>query len=298
MQNPGQLFDCIIGVSGGKDSIRQALWVRDKLGLKPLLVCLSYSPQQVSELGVDNLSNLIELGFDVLISAPAPRTWQTLVREAFLRFANFGRATEMALYSSVPQLALKHKIKLIFIGEHQSLRDQKTIGSKGWQYNNLVAQNTLNKGKIDWMYEVGFEDRDLLPFHYPKIEEINQGGLEIVDLGWFIGDWDNCTNAKVSCCNGLRIRTDSIANTGDAMGVSALDEDWVTLNQMIKYYKFGFGKVTDFANENIRLGRLKREDVIDLVRNYDGACANHYIESFVATSTSHWMSSGTWCTAM
>ena len=41
-RNPGQFHDCIIGVSGGKDSTRQALWISDKLGLNPLLVCLSY----------------------------------------------------------------------------------------------------------------------------------------------------------------------------------------------------------------------------------------------------------------
>ena len=60
-RRPGQFHDCIIGVSGGKDSTRQALRVRDKLGLNPLLVCLTYPPEQVSERGVDNLSNLIDL---------------------------------------------------------------------------------------------------------------------------------------------------------------------------------------------------------------------------------------------
>ena len=80
---PGRHFDCIIGVSGGKDSTRQALWVRDKLGLRPLLTCLSYPPQQVTQRGVDNISNLIELGFDVVLSAPAPGTWQRLMRESF-----------------------------------------------------------------------------------------------------------------------------------------------------------------------------------------------------------------------
>ena len=65
-------FDCIIGVSGGKDSVRQALFVRNKLGLNPLLACLSYPPQQVTQRGVNNLSNLINLGFDCVVSNPAP----------------------------------------------------------------------------------------------------------------------------------------------------------------------------------------------------------------------------------
>lgn len=277
---PGQYFDCILGVSGGKDSLRQALWVRDKLRLKPLLVSLSYPPQQINQLGVDNISNLIELGFDVVLSAPAPETWRLLMREAFLRFANWCRSTEMALYSSVPKIALKYKIPLIFIGENQSLRDQKTMGLLGWQYNNLVAQNTLDGGDIRWMHNAGFRDSELLPYVFPSVSEINRGNLEIVDLGWFFGDWDNTTNGAFSCVNGINIRTDTIENTGDPLGVSALDENWVTLNQMIKYYKFGFGKVTDYMNEDIRLGRISRRNAVPIVKKYDGACSNEYIESF------------------
>ena len=80
---PNQMFDCIIGVSGGKDSTRQALWVRDKLKLKPLLVSLSYPPQQITTRWTDNISNLNELGFDVIVSAPAPGTWRDLMKESF-----------------------------------------------------------------------------------------------------------------------------------------------------------------------------------------------------------------------
>ena len=69
-------FDCILGVSGGKDSVRQALWVREKLNLKPLLVCCAYPPEQLTDLGAKNLSNLIELGFDLLVTAPGPQTWK------------------------------------------------------------------------------------------------------------------------------------------------------------------------------------------------------------------------------
>ena len=76
-------FDCLIGVSGGKDSTRQALWVRDKLKLNPLLVCLSYPPEQVTDRGVSNISNLIELGFDVLVSAPSIETWRNLMSKSF-----------------------------------------------------------------------------------------------------------------------------------------------------------------------------------------------------------------------
>lgn len=277
----GSHFDCIIGVSGGKDSTRQAIWVRDKLKLNPLLVCLSYPPEQVSELGVKNISNLIHLGFDVLFSGPAPGTWKKLMRHAFLTFSNWAKSTEMALYSSVPKTAIAYKIPLIFIGENQSLRDRKTIDpEKPWEYNNLISMNTLGGGDLTWMRDAGISDVELISYGFPDKSEVNSAGLNVIDLGWFIDNWDNLGNAMFSTAYGIHIREDKAENTGDPLGVSALDEDWVTLNQMIKFLKFGFGKVTDYMNEDIRAGRISREKAIEIVEKYDGACSDQYIESF------------------
>jgi NH3-dependent NAD+ synthetase len=86
-------FDCIIGVSGGKDSTRQALFIRDRLGLNPLLVCMSYPPSQVTQLGCDNLSNLIKLGFDIEIIGVSPIVWKKLIKQAFYKFSNWAKAT-------------------------------------------------------------------------------------------------------------------------------------------------------------------------------------------------------------
>lgn len=281
-RKPGQHFDCIIGVSGGKDSTRQALYVRDKLGLRPLLVCLSYPPQQVTERGVDNISNLIELGFDVVMSAPAPETWRRLMRLSFDRFTNWARSTELALFSSVPQLAIRYGIPLILWGENPGLQlgDLKTLGRNGYDGNNLRNMNTLSGGGRQWLIDAGFDARDLIPYAYPTPAEFDAAGLQIVYLGWFLGDWSLVNNAAYSCANGLEKRSDTVENTGDLHGVTSLDEDWVTLNQMIKFYKFGFGRVTDYVNEEIRLERMTRAQAIELVELHDDACADSYIESF------------------
>jgi N-acetyl sugar amidotransferase len=275
-------FDCIVGVSGGKDSTRQALWVRDKLGLKPLLVCLSYPPEQVAERGTNNISNLIQLGFDVVISAPAPETWRRLMRASFDKFTNWARSTELALFSSVPQLAMHYEIPLIFWGENPGLQlgDLKTLGRTGYDGNNLRYMNTLSGGALDWILEAGFAPGELIPYCYPTPEVFDEHGIQIVYLGWFLGDWSLVNNGAYSATVGLEIRNDSVAHTGDLYGVTSLDEDWVTLNQMIKYYKFGFGRVTDYVNEEIRLGRITREEGIGIIEQYDDACSENYIESF------------------
>lgn len=275
-------FDCIIGVSGGKDSTRQALFIRDKLGLNPLLACLSYPPEQVTQRGVDNISNLIELGFDVVISSPAPATWRNLMREGFMRFTNWCKSTELALFSSVPQIAINYKIPLILWGENPGLQlgDLKTLGKTGYDGNNLRNMNTLSGGGLDWLLDTGVDNSLLNPYKYPTVEEFDTHKLQIVYLGWFLGDWSLVNNAMYSCATGLEIRTDTVEKTGDLWGVTSLDEDWVTLNQMIKYYKFGFGRVTDYVNEEIRYGRMTRAEGIKLVEQYDDSCDSKYIESF------------------
>lgn len=278
----GHYFDCIVGVSGGKDSTRQALFVRDKLGLRPLLACLSYPPQQVTRRGVDNISNLIELGFDVVVAAPAPETWRKLMRLSFERFTNWARSTELALFSAVPQLAIRYGIPLILWGENPGLQlgDMKTLGRTGYDGNNLRFMNTLSGANLDWALDSGIEARMLLPYRYPAPSEFDQAGLQIIYLGWFLGDWSLINNASYSGLNGLEFRTDGATNTGDLLGVTSLDEDWVTLNQMIKYYKFGFGRATDYVNEELRVGKMSRNHAISLVEQYDGCCSDEYIKTF------------------
>ena len=280
-RGPGQYYDCIIGVSGGKDSTRQALFLRDSLGVNPLLVTLSYPPEQVTDRGVENLSNLINLGFDLVLSAPAPRTWRRLKQEGFKRFANSFRSTEMALFSSVPQIAIKYGIKLIMWGENPGLQlgDMKSLGRNGYDGNSLRNMNTLSSG-LKWMLDCGYSESDLIPYLYPTTEDFNKHDLQIVYLGWFLGDWSLVNNALYSCANGLKIRTDHVSKTGDLYGVTALDEDFTPINQLIKYYKYGFGRVTDYVNEEIRLGRMTRNEGIELVDQYDDAKDDDYISNY------------------
>ena len=281
-RNPAAQYDCIIGVSGGKDSTRQALWVRDHLKLRPLLACLSYPPQQITQTGVDNLSNLIELGFDLIQVCPAPQTWQKLMMLAFDNFANWAKATELALFSAVPKIAIDYKIPLILWGENPGLQlgDLGTLGKTGYDGNSLRNMNTLAGGSMDWMLDAGVSERDLIPFDYPSVEAFEEHGIQIVYLGWFLGDWSLLNNGMVSALGGLHFRHDLPQNTGDLYGVTSLDEDWVTLNQMIKYYKFGFGRASDYANEMIRMGVISREKGIELVKKYDSACSDKYIADF------------------
>jgi len=246
-----------------------------------LLVTLSYPPEQVTQRGVENVSNLIELGFDVVISAPAPQTWKKLKHAGFHKFTNSFRSTEMALFASVPQIAMKYGIKLILWGENPGLQvgDMGCLGLTGYDGNSMRNGNTLQSG-TEWMLKEGVPESSLIAYRYPTEKQFLDHDLQIVYLGWFLGDWSLVNNAAYSCVNGLEIRTDGVEKTGDLFGATALDEDFTPVNQLIKYYKFGFGRTTEYVNEEIRLGRMERARGIELIRDYDGTKDDGYISDY------------------
>ena len=274
--------DSILGVSGGKDSTRLALFARDALGLNPLLVAVTYPPEQMTNTGARNLDNLIQLGFDVYQISPSPITWKSLMKASFVESANWAKSTELALFSGVPQIAIENGIELILWGENPGLQlgALETLGREGWDGNSLRHMNTLNGMDKKWLLSQGVDQSRIGPYLYPSPSEFVSYNLQVVFLGWAMGNWGLLENGLSACLAGLQGRSDSPLNTSDLVNLTSLDEDWVILNQMIKYYKYGFGRATDYVNEWIRTGRILRSEGIPIVEKYDGVCANYYIESF------------------
>lgn len=280
--NDNSGYDCIIGVSGGKDSTRQAIYVKEVLHMNPLLVCLGYPPEQITQRGVDNISNLINHGFDCLVINPAPKIWCNLMRKAFLEFGNFGKSTELALFSSVPRCAIMYQIPLIWWGENPGLQlgDMGAMGKDGGDGNRLKHINTLAGGDITWLLSNEIKKNHILQYCYPSDDEMIAANIRIVFLGYYWKDWSLLNNGTYSTLRGLEIRDGHPQDLGEPFGLAALDEDWVIVNQMIKYYKFGFGRTTDYVNEEIRLNRMSRDEGIELVKKFDGNCGLEYINSF------------------
>jgi N-acetyl sugar amidotransferase len=275
-------WQCIVGVSGGKDSTRQALWVREKLGLTPLLVSVAYPPRQITQVGADNISNLMNLGFDTLILGPAPRLSRALVREAFFRFANWCKPTEMALFSGVQQVAIERNIKVILWGENPALQvgDMGMLGQSIWDGSNLVNSNTLAGGNLGWFLEVAANGRVLAPYKFPTRRALDRAGVQTLFLGPAWEDWSVEINSKVAVAHGLSVREDDPLNTGDPLNTSMVDEDWMIVNNLLKFYKLGFARGTEQANLLIRAGRITRDEGRVMAETYDEACGDAYIASF------------------
>jgi N-acetyl sugar amidotransferase len=277
-------YDCIVGVSGGKDSTRQAHWVRDRLGLRPLLVCGAYPPKQMTDIGADNLSNLVEMGFDLMVITPAPQTASELSLESFIKFGNVNKSTEMSLFATVPRIAIDLGINMIFWGENPAVQvgDSAVEGIDEFDGNSLRNLNTLTEGGIDWIDNILDDHKKYLQNHYiyPSSIEFEKSKIDIFYLGPAWDDWSNDSNSIYASLQGLTMRPGEESITGDITNASMLDEEFTNINMMLKYYKFGIGRTTDDASERIRRGEISREEGIKLAREYDGVCDDYIIQNF------------------
>lgn len=274
-------YDCIIGVSGGKDSTRQALYARE-IGLNPLLVSCVYPPEQQTERGAANLANLINLGFDTIVVAPAPQISKKLMQNCFKTLGNLFNASELALYASLPITAIAYNIPLILLGENPGLAFGNDVGSNDYNGNKMKNMNTLQGGDPRRFATDDIHDNQLYWYRYPSDNAMERANLRIVYLGYFMPDFNDHTNARIAIEHGLQIRDGEDAlpeNIGGLATEVALDDDFVIVNQMLKYMKFGFGKCTQEVGVAVRNHLMTREEGLELIRRYDGKCHPKYIKA-------------------
>ncbi len=276
-------YDCLIGVSGGKDSLRQAMIVRDELGLKPLLVCLSYPPEQQTERGTRNLSNLVEKGFDLQFISPAPETWKQMMRIGFLEHAQWTRSTELALFSAVAKAAVLNEISLAILGENPALAFGAKTGTDKADAAGFRDYDTLKGGSLRPWLDVGISRNKLYWHDIPTPEVCDAHKLRMIYLGYFIQDFHDIGNTRFAKENGFAPRVGRDADpayTGSINPYESVDEDFVHVNQYLKSVKLGFGKVIQQVSVQVRYGTMTREEAIKFATEYDGIIDDELIENF------------------
>ena len=275
------LYDCAIGVSGGKDSTFQALTARDRFGLKCLLV--NYQPENITTVGERNIENLKNLGFDVVTIRPNPQIMKKLIRYDFFKNLNPVKPTEFSLFSSTYIIAEKFHIPLIIQGENPGLVLGTRLTGVGTDSNALKANelHTLSSGWEVYTEVEGVNKDDLFWFHYDrkKLEEMDISGIW---LNYFIKEYSQKHNTEFSKKHGLigREKDFDPNSIGTYNPYFALDSDLAQLNQLLKFVKFGFGQCMDHVCYDIRDGKMTRKDAIEMVFKYDGKCSEKYIKKF------------------
>jgi hypothetical protein len=247
--------------------------------MNPLLVSCVYPPEQLNERGAHNLGNLISLGFDTVTLSLNPHIWKRLMREGFLRFGNWARSTEMALYAIPIHVAIAYKIPLLFYGENPVWTIGEKHGRVDGDASRLKHGNTI-RGGPDQLRPEDVSQRDIHFYYYPSDDDMEYARLRLVYLGYYIPDWSSKRNAEIAIAHGLQIRDDPPEKIGDLDRVGCLDEDFRFVNQRFKYLKFGFSCVTDAVVHRINRGEMGRAEGFELIRKYDGKCHRELILRF------------------
>lgn len=274
-------YDCVIGVSGGKDSTKQAIEARDKLGLRCLLV--NSEPYEITEIGRHNIENLKKLGFDVISIRPNPIILKKLVKRDFYKYLNPVKITEYCLYSSTYIIGEKFDIPLIVQGENPGLTLGTRLTGVGVDANALKANElqTLSSGWEEYLEVDGVTEKDLFLFHYDR-EKLEKRGTRAIWIQYYLEEWSPRRNAEFAKKHGLMWRPDDFDpySIGTYVPFFQLDTDLTQINQLLKYIKFGFGQCMDHACYDLRENRITKKEAIELVKKYDGKCSEEYIRKF------------------
>ncbi len=260
-------YNIVIPVSGGKDSTYLAFTARDRLGLRPL--CVNVAPCEPTERGERNFRNLSEQGFDVFRFYPNAKIMPQLVKRSFYEDGDPCTSHEFMLYGVPLQMAINFKVPLIMWAENSQT-----------EYGNPdVVCGLWGRNYTHWVGD-GITEKDLISFRQPTQEEITESGIRQLYLSDY-ERWDSHTVADFAIEHGLEIRDKGeLMGTGGYWDFEQLDDESPVIGHCLKYMKFGYGRATDQACRDIRLGRITREEGLDLANQYDGRLSPDYIKNF------------------
>ena len=263
-------YDCVIAVSGGKDSYFQTHYIIHELGLNPLLV--TYDANNWTEKGLENLHNMKSVfGVDHIIVSPPEELLKKMNLAGFLMLGDMSWHAHVGIFTAPMNLALQLEIPFVFYGEHgrEDLAGQFRYGDfPEITYRERFEHHARRSEWSAFQGIFGIGADNLQYWQYPTDAELFQSELRGLHLGSFVA-WDPHKQTElVSSRYGFQAadfafdRTYRKASNLDDMHENGL-HDW------LKYVKFGYGRATDHGSKDIRLRKMDRNSALELVKRYD-----------------------------
>ena len=282
----GSNYDCVIPVSGGKDSHFQTYMVKEEFGLNPL--CVSYHLPEFTDLGRKNIENLKNLGVDCLEFTPNPEICRKMQKIGLIEFGDAQWPEHFGIFTVPVQVAVRYNIPLIVWGENSQaeyggpLKDStnRYLDSK-WckEYGTRVGGQSNSYFGPEVMLQHGIDRKFLNPYIYPSDDEIKRVGVTGIFLGSFL-KW-NIKN-QLEKVRELGFTLHDGPSEGTFTNYENLDNKIQGIHDYFKWLKFGYGRTTDNASVQIRLNWLNREEAMKLVREYEGKLPEKYLNEFLA----------------
>jgi N-acetyl sugar amidotransferase len=289
----GSGYDCIVPVSGGKDSYFQTHLMATELGLKPLLVTYhgnNYLPE--GDYNRDRMRHVFDA--DHLVFGPSVEVLKKLNRLCFRKMGDMNWHAHCGIMTYPIQIAVKFQIPLLIWGETAWDISGMYDPDDFVEFSARSRHEHMLRG-FEWYDMIGdpvepLTERDLLWARYPSDEEILSVGVRGVYVGNFF-KWDpNCHAPLVQNRYGWKKSELEFERTYRRM--SNLDDRYENgVHDLLKFIKFGYGRASDHASKDIRTGHMTRDQGVDEVRRRDHVVSRdlaHWLEYVGMSEDEFW----------
>lgn len=270
-------YDCLIPVSGGKDSSYVAYKLKYEHGMNPL--CVTINPPLPFPEGEANLKNFVNKGFDLIAITPNPMIMQKLCRIGLFEAGQSLLGWQIALQTAIARVATSYKIPIIFYGEDGEVEYGGTTKTKNQMcYEMQYAKDIYLSGNYSFLSQLGCTEGELTQWSYPSNEEMESIGLKATHWSYF-ENWDSSKNAELAIREfGLISRKTKKASYIDC---AQNDTPLYDLHAYLMFLKFGFGRATQDAGIDIRRGAMSRDEGMKMVALYDEIYPEQYIDTYL-----------------
>jgi N-acetyl sugar amidotransferase len=273
VKNNDSNYDCLIPVSGGKDSFYQTHLMAKEYGLKPLL--MTYHGNNFLPEG-DKNRDLMRHAFDAdhIVWGPSVEVLKKLNKLTFKMMGDMNWQNHCGIMSSPIQIAVKFNIPLIIWGETNWDISGMYDPDDFVEFSARVRHEHDLRG-FEWydMVKHGLKEKDMIWAKYPSDEEILNVGVRGLYIGNFF-QWDPNRQTKLVMDQYDWTPAEKpFERTYRTM--SNLDDRYENgIHDLMKFVKFGYGRASDHASKDIRTGYMSREEGIQMVKKYDAVISS------------------------
>lgn len=278
-------YDCVVPGSGGKDSAYQAHILKTKYGMHPLTV--TWPPILYTDYGYENWKNWIDIGgFDNISFRRNGRVMKTLTRLAIENLFHPFQTFILGQKNIGPKIAAKFGIPLVFYGENEA------------EYGNPIADNSSSLRDKSYYSFQNFDDlyfggvsvselkekhdiskADLLAFMPASSEELEKADIQVHYLGYYLR-WTPQEVYYYAVENtGFKARP--FRTQGTYSKYNSIDDKIDDLHYYTTFIKFGIGRATYDASQEIRNNHITREEGVALVKRFDGEFPDKYFNEIM-----------------
>ena len=269
----GQGYDCLVPGSGGKDSFYAAHVLKNRFGMNPLTV--TWAPHQYTDWGWQNFQAWINSGFDNYLMTPNGRVHRLLTRLAVENLFHPFQPFMFGQKGLAPKMAALFDIPLVFYGENEAEYGNPTedAGSaqRDWSYFSREDESEIFLGGVSieqLQTDFGINKVDLLPYLPINPESMRKTGINVQYLGYYL-PWHPQGAYYYAVENG-GFKPSPERTPGTYSKYNSIDDKIDDLHYYTTFIKFGIGRATYDAAQEIRNNEITREEGVALVKKYDG----------------------------